>query len=32
MLQGAIMFDEILQKMEAAIAVLTGLVREGHPL
>ncbi|MGF6447440.1 hypothetical protein [Paraburkholderia youngii] len=28
----AIMFDEILQKMEAAIAVLMGLIRAGHPL
>ncbi|MGF6836486.1 DNA sulfur modification protein DndC [Paraburkholderia youngii] len=26
------MFDEILQKMEAAIAVLMGLIRAGHPL
>ncbi|NVH76365.1 hypothetical protein FSB08_28495 [Paraburkholderia sp. JPY432] len=26
------MFDEILQKMEAAIAVLIGLIRAGHPL
>ncbi|MGF6736382.1 hypothetical protein GCT19_22430 [Paraburkholderia sp. CNPSo 3155] len=26
------MFDEILQKMEAAIGVLMGLIRAGHPL
>ena len=26
------MFDEILQKMEAAIAVLSGFIQEGHPL
>ncbi|MGF6267440.1 DNA sulfur modification protein DndC [Paraburkholderia youngii] len=26
------MFDDILQKMEAAIAVLMGLIRAGHPL
>lgn len=26
------MFDEILQKMEAAIAVLMGVIRAGHPL
>jgi hypothetical protein len=30
--QGAIMLDEILQKLEAAIAVLASLIREGHPL